>query len=188
MMPRVEGMKHRAASIRAARLDDIEVMQAIETAAGSLFASIGMAEVAAHPPLAAAILAQYVRAGRAWVAEVEGQPVGYALAEVIDNCGHLEQVSVHPAHGRQGLGRELIRAVIAWATARGLPALTLLTFRDVPWNGPYYASLGFRPLLESELGPELRRLRLHESELGLDRDTRFAMRLELPAIDDLPPR
>jgi hypothetical protein len=30
----------------------------------------------------------------------------------------------------------LIQAVVDWAIDEGLPALTLLTFREVPWNGP----------------------------------------------------
>ena len=31
---------------------------------------------------------------------------------------------------------------------RGYPGLTLATYRDVPWNGPFYASEGF-----VEIGP-----------------------------------
>jgi len=77
----------------------------------------------------------------------------------------------------------LIQSVVDWAQARGLPAITLLTFRDVPWNGPYYASLGFGSLVDAELTPGLLALRAHESELGLDRQSRHAMRLDLPAQD-----
>lgn len=174
--------------IRAARLDDIDAMRTVERAAGCLFADIGMDDVAAHAPAAATVLAAYIRGGRAWIAETDEQPMGYALADVVDGCGHMEQVAVHPLYGRQGLGRMLIQAVVDWATEGGMPALTLLTFREVPWNGPYYASLGFRPLADAELGPELMALRAHESELGLDRDTRFAMRLNLPVQGRDPSR
>ncbi len=170
-------------SIRAARLEDVETMREIERAAGHLFSEIGMDGIAAHVPPEAVTLGDYIQQQRAWVAAVDDQPVGYALVDVVDGCGHLEQVSVHPAHGRQGLGRMLIQTVIDWAEARGLPAITLLTFRDVPWNGPYYASLGFGPLADAELTPGLLALRAHESELGLDRESRHAMRLDLPAQD-----
>ena len=61
---------------------------------------------------------------------------------------HLEQLSVHPEHGRRGLGRALLRAGLEWAAAHDYPELTLTTYRDVPWNGPFYASEGF-----VELGP-----------------------------------
>lgn len=155
-------------------------MQAIERAAGQLFADIGMEAIAADPPLEHTLLATYIRGGRAWVAECGKGPVGYALADVVDGCGHLEQVSVHPEYGRRGLGRMLIQTVIAWATMEKFPALTLLTFRDVPWNGPYYAAFGFQPLSDEDLPPQLLERRNHESEVGLDRDARFAMSLKLP--------
>ena len=36
------------------------------------------------------------------------------------------------------------------------PGLTLLTFRDVPWNGPWYLRHGFAELPEAAWGPQLR--------------------------------
>ena len=43
-----------------------------------------------------------------------------------------------------------------WSAARGLPSVTLGTFRDVGWNGPFYEKLGFEfltstPALEAGL-------------------------------------
>ena len=55
-------------------------------------------------------------------------------------------------------------------------ALTLLTFRDVAWNGPYYRRLGFAEMPDDQLDPELAALRVHEAELGLDVSIRCAMR------------
>jgi GNAT superfamily N-acetyltransferase len=159
-------------------------MQAIERAAGSLFAGIGMDAVADDPPLADAALAGYIHDGRAWTAECDGRPVGYALADVLDGRGHLEQVSVHPDYGRQGFGRMLIQTVIEWATAQCFPALTLLSFRNVPWNGPYYAALGFKPLPETDWMPGLTALRQHETKRGLDPEARCAMYLDLPIRDN----
>ncbi len=46
--------------------------------------------------------------------------------------------------------------------------MTLTTFADVPWNGPYYRRLGWRDLPAAELGPELAAIRRHEASLGLD--------------------
>ncbi len=42
-------------------------------AAGRLFSQIGMGDIAAHPPLEAAILRAYVEGERAWIAEVENR-------------------------------------------------------------------------------------------------------------------
>ena len=39
--------------------------------------------------------------------------------------------------------------------------------RDVPWNGPFYRSMGFAEA--TMLEPYQRRLRAHEAEIGLDR-------------------
>jgi hypothetical protein len=40
----------------------------------------------------------------------------------------------------------LLDRAAADAAAKGLRALTLTTFAEVPWNAPYYARCGFRVL------------------------------------------
>jgi hypothetical protein len=60
-----------------------------------------------------------------------------------------------------------------------MPAITLTTFTDVPWNGPLYRHLGFRVLTDDELGPELRALRDRETAHGLDPAQRACMRADL---------
>jgi hypothetical protein len=54
--------------------------------------------------------------------------------------------------------------------------VTLSTFRDVPWNGPFYRKHGFRDLQPSEWTPSLRAIRKHEAEHGLRVDARVFMR------------
>ena len=123
------------------------------------------------------------RDGRAWVrTDAHDVPVGYLLAEVVDGCAHLEQVSVHPGSARRGIGRGLVEHLATWATARGVPAMTLTTYTDVPWNGPYYERLGFRVLDETHLTPGLRRIRGAEAARGLDRWPRAAMRREVRPV------
>jgi hypothetical protein len=68
------------------------------------------------------------------------------------------------------------------AAGRGVPALTLTTFRDVPWNAPYYARIGFRVLVEAELTQGLRGIRDAEAAHGLDRWPRVCMRRELSRL------
>jgi hypothetical protein len=60
-----------------------------------------------------------------------------------------------------------------------LSAITLTTFKDVPWNAPLYRHLGFRTLRDDEIGPELRALRDEETAHGLDAAKRVCMRSEL---------
>ena len=63
-----------------------------------------------------------------------------------DEALHLEELDVLPGHGRQGIGTRLVRALCDGARGRGIAAVTLCTFRDVPWNAPFYERLGFRIL------------------------------------------
>ncbi len=133
----------------------------IERAAGRAFADHGMPEIAADDPGTIEELEAHRAAGRAWVAVDAGdRPVAYIVTDVIDGAVHIEQVSVDPAHAGRGIGAALIDHVCALAGG----GVTLTTFRDVPWNAPYYARLGFRELPEEEWGPQLRALIAHERE------------------------
>jgi GNAT superfamily N-acetyltransferase len=144
-----------------------------------VFVDVGMPEIAADEPPSMATLESYRAAGRAWAVESSGMVAGYVLVDVVDGAAHIEQVSVDPAFARRGLGRRLIDHVATVAEAEGRPAVTLTTFRDVPWNAPYYRRCGFRDLAEWELGPELRQLRDTESAHGLDPALRVCMRRDL---------
>ncbi|TVT57414.1 GNAT family N-acetyltransferase [Amycolatopsis rhizosphaerae] len=139
-----------------------------------------MPEIAEDEPLPVEALAGYQGAGRAWVA-VDGADcaVGYLIADFVDGCVHIEQVSVHPDHGRRGVGRALVDDVAVVAGSAGIPALTLTTFAEVPWNAPYYLRLGFRALDEGELTPGLQAIREREAAHGLDRWPRVCMRRDL---------
>ena len=171
-----------APQIRGANPDDFETLQNIERAAGAQFAEVGMPEIANDEPFSLDDLRDYYERGHAWVlADDSGAPIGYAVVDEIDDAAHIEQVSVHPDHQRHGYGRVLLDAIATWAQLHGLSALTLTTFRDVPWNGPYYERYGFRTLSGSELSPGLAAVRDRETADGLDPDLRICMRLDLPA-------
>lgn len=118
-----------------------------------------MPEIAADPPASIADLEQYRRERNAWVAvDRDDRPVAYLISHLVDGCAHIEQVSVASAHAKHGIGKSLIDHLAERAAAEGIPALTLTTFRDVPWNGPYYARLGFQIIESADQGPELRKL------------------------------
>jgi GNAT superfamily N-acetyltransferase len=166
--------------IRHAREDDLPLLPRIEEEADARFLPAGLPEEFDAPAHALADLAEALREARLWVAaDGEDRPVGFALAVLVDGLPHLEQVSVLTAHGRRGLGRRLVEAVLAWARERGAAAVTLTTFRDVAWNAPFYERLGFRPLDDAALGPGMRRVLAHEAAQGLPPARRVAMRLSL---------
>ncbi|WFR83861.1 GNAT family N-acetyltransferase [Arthrobacter sp. Y-9] len=187
--------------IRAMAPADFRAVQDLERAAGELFRQAGMASIADDEPFSDAELAAFAASGWAWVltvpvggsALVPGaedaasdaasdpatEVAGYAVGEVVDGAAHLEQLSVDPRHGRQGLGARLLEHFRAEARDRGMRRVTLTTFSEIPWNAAYYARLGFDVLPQAEWGPELRAKVAEEAAHGLDRWPRVAMAAEL---------
>ena len=164
-------------TIRVARDSDLDRLSEIERDAGAPFRAIGMDAVADDDPPGVAELGPYAAAGRACVAvDDSDSPDGYLIAEVVDGEAHIEQVSVLPAWSRQGLGRALIERAVAWAAQAGFAAVTLTTFTEVPWNGPYYERLGFEYVPPDQIGPELAGIRAQERRRGLDAWPRACMR------------
>ena len=127
--------------IRPVRPDELALLADIEAAADTLFEPLGIG-----PLPGPGTPAEF---GRALVVLVAGEPpVGLCRIDGIRDKAHLEQLSVHPDHAGRGIGRALLRAGCDWARAHDFDELTLATYRDVPWNGPFYASEGF-----VEIGP-----------------------------------
>jgi GNAT superfamily N-acetyltransferase len=101
------------------------------------------------------------------VAGAVGAPVGFAHVELVEGFAHLAQLSVHPDVMRRGIGSALVRSAMSEAWHLGFGELSLTTYRDLPWNGPFYAGLGFAEVASPQ--PFLRRQRERETALGLDR-------------------
>jgi len=101
------------------------------------------------------------------------------IGSVLDGMAYVEELDVVPAHGRRGLGSRLLGHVFAWGAAQGCAAVTLSTFRDVPWNGPFYRRHGFRDLAPEEWTPGMPAIRQREIAVGLKPDARVFMRREL---------
>lgn len=106
--------------------------------------------------------------------------LGFVAAGPRDAALYIAEISVRrEAHG-QGVGTALLEAVFAWARERtdaqrsivpvdydnrtgacgaDLPvehrttAVSLTTYADVPWNGPWYGRRGFREVAAEEIGP-----------------------------------
>src|SRR4029453_621395 len=116
------------------------------------------------------------RNGHLWVARADDVPVGFAHVEVLEPAvAHLEEIDVHPDHGRRGLGTRLVTAICAWAVTAGYRSVTLTTFRDVPWNMPFYERLGFEIVTAEALSPALQAIVRDETRRGLDPTRRVVM-------------
>jgi GNAT superfamily N-acetyltransferase len=117
-------------------------------------------------------------AGTIWVAEDApgGALIAFLAATRHGDRLHIDEFAVLSAHQGQGLGRRMLTQVIDWARREGLGAVSLTTFRSVPWNGPFYRSCGFEDWtddLAADVAAEMARGAAH----GLK--DRCAMRLTL---------
>ncbi|NUU30003.1 GNAT family N-acetyltransferase [Arthrobacter sp. C9C5] len=159
------------ARIRTATPEDLGRLPAIEAAADSLLEAALGNQALPGPALPTLGEPLYVL--------VAGTPaVGFARVDEVGGQAHLEQLAVHPDSAGQGIGRSLVEAALDVARSRGYESMTLCTFADVPFNGPFYASCGF-DVVASPAGA-LEALRAHEGQLGLDElGPRIAMRIRL---------
>ncbi len=155
--------------IRLARTDDLPHLFDIERAATLLFKETAHYALADYIPNDQEKYRRFLATGAVYVASDRGENlVGFVLAEEIGHQGFLTELYVYPEHGRRGIGRQLIDAVKRWCIEHGYTELRLSTFIDVEWNAPYYARLGFRPIKETDLTPDLLAVRVAESVWGFD--------------------
>lgn len=165
-------------TIRTARADELDRLRQVEHSAGQLFRTVGMGAIADHQPTTIEDLAAARVSGLLWVGAPDHDLVGFALADEIDGNLHLDELAVDPGFARQGLGSALVETVCAEAKVRGCPWVTLRTFADIPWNGPFYLKLGFRECPDSAVTPSLWRLISEEPAKGLNVSPRIFMRRE----------
>ncbi|HAS1042269.1 TPA: GNAT family N-acetyltransferase [Enterobacter cloacae] len=165
-------------TVRPTRPGDVTALPAIEHAAGERFRDYPeLAWLAEGDIISAEQHLGYAERGLSWLALANELPVGFILAETHVSSLFIVELSVHLDWQGKGIGRRLIACVADQARKRGLASLTLTTFRDVPWNAPFYARLGFEMI--TTLTPELREKREEETAHGLAYDARCAMRLPL---------
>ena len=165
-------------TIRPAVPEHAVLYPALERSAGQVFLAIpDLAWIANHTITPAEDYDPLIAAGTVWEAvDIDGSPVGFLMAEAFVDRLHIMELSVATTHQKLGIGRRLMQAAADHARTAGLTALTLTTFRSVPWNGPFYASLGYQ-MLDAPLPYDLQAHIDDENSRGLT--DRCAMRLAL---------
>jgi GNAT superfamily N-acetyltransferase len=161
--------------VRPATADEVEGLPAMQVAAGALFRELGMHRVADGPAPSADGFREARAHGDLLVAADDGKIVGFVRTKVLDGSLHVEQVTVAPGWQGRGIGRALMLAAERTAAGRGFTRMTLTTFRDVPFNGPFYERLGWTRLDADSLPPGLAAEREEEMRAGLDLWPRTAM-------------
>ena len=109
----------------------------------------------------------HLLAGTLWVVDDEGIPVAFLAGRVEGERLHIDELDVRQDRQGHGLGRRLLNHAADWARGRGLKALSLTTFRSIPWNGPFYASAGFREWPPADAPASIRQALMNETSRGL---------------------
>lgn len=149
-------------SIRQATSADAELISSLNTDVQGLHASampwrFKPPGPETFPPSAAATLLAGPN-NLIFVAELDGEPIGYAHAEIsyrpdtpfhhAHELVHLHQISVRPEHRRTGAGRALIEAVRSAAKAQGIDLMTLDVWSFNEDARAFFAREGFTPYME----------------------------------------
>jgi hypothetical protein len=145
-----------AMTVREAGPADLEGLAAIEWSGDRMFRKLG----SRFPPGPCTVTEAIEHGADILVAG--DPPAGFAALTRMDGHPHLAQISVLASQAGRGTGTTLLAEVLR----RSGPGLTLITFRDVPWNGPWYGKHGFTEL-PAQWGPQLRAEWEAEIDAGL---------------------
>jgi GNAT superfamily N-acetyltransferase len=94
-----------------------------------------------------------------FVAELAGETAGYVAIEESAAALRIEQLCVHPAHEKEGVGRQLLEWAEGYAIANGAGRLEVVVERGNDRAESFYRGRGFVPA-----GPDLLELVLPQGQ------------------------
>ena len=109
-----------------------------------------------------------------WVAQLDG-PVGFLAGHLYPEALYVRELNVLEKYGRRGIGKALMVRAIERAKELSLSGVFLRTFRDVPWNAPYYTRLGFKEVAVENWTGAMKSILAIEENWGLRADKRVFM-------------
>jgi GNAT superfamily N-acetyltransferase len=164
--------------LRPAAIADIPRMQQIEKDAATLFGGLDLIDI---DEMATASISDHCRAideGLSLVAEADGRVAGFVIGSRYGADIYLHELDVAREYQRRGIGAVLVHAFLDLARAHGAPGVYLSTFRDPPWNAPFYRGLGFRDVPRTDYLPWMAEIERRQAEF-LDIATRVFMKLAI---------
>ena len=135
-------------NIRVASLKDIETFFEIRTSVKENYQS---REEIAQLGITPESVAQMLKTDcRAWLAEKNGQGVGFSFANATEKT--ILGLFVHPNFEKQGVGRSLIQAAENWLWSQNITEISLLTENNPQLRAyGFYLHQGWTPIgVESE--------------------------------------
>ena len=163
-------------AIRLARPDDAEDFHRVEDDAATLLREEpSLADIPIPPSGTPEHYRRVIRQGHCLSAIVGAEVVGFAAAGRVGRELHLHELSVARAHQGKTIGATLLQALAVDARNTGVQAITLNTYRDIAWNGPFYARHGYVEIENFEGRPHLEESLEAAAALGMPRERRCAM-------------
>lgn len=170
-------------TFRFAAPHEAEAVRAIEYEAAQRFVDVGMTGIAAAQPMNLAFVRRKIDASEIVVAVHEvARCVGFVMFAPLATRFYIEELDVLTGWAGHRIGAALIERVEALARAAGVQTLVLSTFREVPWNAPYYRRLGFRVMEYDDLDDRLKAIRAAHVARGLDESKRVFMCREVAQV------
>ncbi|MEM8696246.1 MAG: GNAT family N-acetyltransferase [Pseudomonadota bacterium] len=159
-------------TVRKARGDDLPALGTIEASAAQLFRGTAMEFAIDDPPLGRDILEAALAGETLWIADQRKARAGFLCGRALGDELYIEELAVAAEFQGFGLGRALMESCIAEARER-FAGVSLTTDRELPWNGPFYATLGFVDYADPP--PAIAAKLEEEIAAGFDPDRRCAM-------------
>lgn len=136
------GQWENVVNIRLGKATELDALDAVIRSSDELFRGTHLEWAIEEAASEAYRFKRALGEGSLWVAEVDGQLAGLVCAHATEESLYVDQLSVAREYQGRGIGRALMETAIAHARAHH-PAISLITDREIPWNAPFYATLGF---------------------------------------------
>jgi GNAT superfamily N-acetyltransferase len=104
------------------------------------------------------------------------QPIGFVGGEYLNGNFHIVEISVAKEFQGKGVGKALMTAMVQQVSREGYKSITLTTYKNLPWNGPWYSRMGFFEVNAQDMGKEYLDILASEAQHGLDLRSRCVMR------------
>lgn len=164
--------------IRRPRTSDIALLADVERSAAQLYRSTDFESLADGATLDPYVLVTLANAGYLWLAaDRYDHPIGFLGGNYLNGHFHVIELAVAKSYQGRGIGSALVSTMVQQVRLEGYRSITLTTFKDLPWAGPWYARMGFAEVKAQEMGKDFEKLVESEAQHGLDPKRRTLMRL-----------
>ncbi len=176
----LEALPGRDIHIRHPRPEDLPLLEYVEKSAAQLFRTVKLDSLADGPTVDPNLLNSLAGNNHLWIA-ANGfdEPIGFVGGEFLEGNFHIVEISVAREYQGNGVGKALMMTILEQAWREGYKAVTLTTYRDLPWNAPWYSKMGFVQVDVENMGKTYKDILDAEAQHGLDINRRCVMRMDL---------